>query len=125
MQRRALIVDDDPAVCGFIKGILAASGVEALTLTSGLEAQAYLRKEKFTVAVFDLRMRAPDGAELARQAPAFFCISPIDKARLLKLLRAPRRERLSTNGGAFSGSRCDRECNSVSNSKNGKAKRLT
>jgi CheY-like chemotaxis protein len=118
MPRRALIVDDDPAVCGFIKGILAASGVEALTLTSGLEAVVRLRAEKFTVALFDLKMSAPDGAELTRltrdsginqrtpiilisddQRPtavslafaagaSFFLYKPIDKARLLKLLRA-------------------------------------
>jgi hypothetical protein len=33
MQRRALIVDDEPAVCGFIRGILSATGVEVLTRT--------------------------------------------------------------------------------------------
>jgi CheY-like chemotaxis protein len=118
MPRRALVVDDDPAVCEFIKGILAASGADVLTLTSGLEALVRLRAEKFTVALFDLKMPAPDGAELTRltrdsginqrtpiilisddQRPAavsqafaagasFFLYKPIDKARLLKLLRA-------------------------------------
>ncbi len=118
MPRRALVVDDDPAVCEFIKGILAASGVEVLTLTSGLEALVRLRAEKFTVVLFDLTMPAPDGAELTRltrdsginqrtpiilisddQSPAavsqafaagasFFLYKPIDKARLLKLIRA-------------------------------------
>jgi CheY-like chemotaxis protein len=118
MPRRALIVDDDPAVCEFIRGILSGTGVEVLTLTSGLEALVRLRAEKFTVALFDLRMPAPDGAELARltrdsginqrtpiilisddQSPAavsqafaagasFFLYKPIDKGRLLKLIRA-------------------------------------
>ncbi len=118
MPRRALIVDDDPAVCEFIRGILSATGVEVLTLTSGLEALVRLRAEKFTVALFDLRMPAPDGAELTRltrdsginqrtpiilisddQSPAavsqafaagasFFLYKPIDKGRLLKLIRA-------------------------------------
>ena len=118
MQRRALIVDDDPAVCEFIRGILSATGVEVLTLTSGLQAVVRLRAEKFTVALFDLRMPAPDGAELTRfardsginqrtpiivisddQGPAavsqafaagasFFLYKPIDKGRLLKLIRA-------------------------------------
>ncbi len=118
MQRRALIVDDEPAVCEFIRGILSATGVEVLTLTSGLEALVRLRSEKFTVALFDLRMPAPDGVELTRltrdsginqrtpiilisddQSPAavslafaagasFFLYKPIDKARLLKLIRA-------------------------------------
>ena len=118
MPRRALIVDDDPAVCEFIRGILSATGVEVLTLTSGLEALVRLRAEKFTVALFDLRMPVPDGAELTRltrdsginqrtpiilisddQSPAavsqafaagasFFLYKPIDKGRLLKLIRA-------------------------------------
>jgi CheY-like chemotaxis protein len=118
MQRRALVVDDEPAVCEFIRGILTGTGVDVLTLTSGVQAQAYLRKEKFTVALFDLRMPTPDGAELTRLAreaginqrtpiilisddqtsaavalafaagASFFLYKPIDKARLLKLLRA-------------------------------------
>jgi CheY-like chemotaxis protein len=118
MPRRALIVDDDPAVCEFIRGILSATGVEVLTLTSGLEALVRLRAEKFTVALFDLRIPAPDGAELTRltrdsginqrtpiimisddQSPvavsqafaagaSFFLYKPIDKGRLLKLIRA-------------------------------------
>jgi CheY-like chemotaxis protein len=118
MQRRALIVDDDPAVCEFIRGILRSAGAEVLTLTSGLEAQVYLREEKFTVALLDLRMPVPDGAELTRQTRSsginqrtpiilisddqssaavslafaagvsFFLYKPIDKTRLLKLIRA-------------------------------------
>jgi CheY-like chemotaxis protein len=118
MQRRALIVDDEPAVCEFIRGILRSTGAEVLTLTSGLEAQVYLREEKFTVALLDLRMPEPDGAELTRQTRSsginqrtpiilisddqssaavslafaagvsFFLYKPIDKTRLLKLLRA-------------------------------------
>jgi len=118
MQRRALIVDDEPAVCEFIRTTLSATGVEVLTLTSGLEAQAFLRAEKFTVVLFDLRMPAPDGTDLTRQTrdsginqrtpiilisddqrPAavslafaagasFFLYKPIDKAHLLRLIRA-------------------------------------
>src|ERR1700691_6541533 len=118
MQRRALVVDDEPAVCEFIRGILRSTGAEVLTLTSGLEAQVHLREEKFAVALLDLRMPAPDGAELTRQTRAFginqrtpiilisddqsaaavslafaagvrfFLYKPIDKTRLLKLIRA-------------------------------------
>ena len=118
MQRRALIVDDDPVVCEFIRAILRSTGAEVLTLTSGLEAQVYLREEKFTVALLDLRMPEPDGAELTRQTRSsginqrtpiilisddqssaavslafaagvsFFLYKPIDKTRLLKLIRA-------------------------------------
>lgn len=118
MQKRALVVDDELAVCEFIRGILRSTGADVLTLTSGLEAQVYLREEKFTVALLDLRMPAPDGAELTRQTRAFginqrtpiilisddqspaavslafaagvsfFLYKPIDKARLQKLILA-------------------------------------
>src|ERR1700691_806661 len=118
MQRRALVVDDEPVVCEFIRAILRSTGAEVLTLTSGLEAQVYLREEKFTVALLDLRMPEPDGAELTRQTRSsginqrtpiilisddqsaaavslafaaggsFFLYKPIDKGRLLKLIRA-------------------------------------
>jgi DNA-binding response OmpR family regulator len=118
MQRRALIVDDEPAVCEFIQSILTGIGMSVLTLTNSKQAEAFLRDEKFTVVIFDLRMPAPDGTELTRQArtsginqmtpiilvsddqsnaavsqgfaagASFFLYKPIDKARLLKLVRA-------------------------------------
>ncbi|HXQ25822.1 MAG TPA: response regulator [Candidatus Acidoferrales bacterium] len=118
MQRRTLIVDDEPAECELIHAVLSSSGIETLTLTSGAEAEHYLRDEKFAAALFDFRMPPPDGLELARQArssginqmtpiilvsddqstgavsqgfaagASFFLYKPIDKARLLKLIRA-------------------------------------
>lgn len=118
MQRRALIVDDEQGVCEFIKGVLVAHGHGALTLTDAQAASGYLRKEKFSVALIDLRMPMPDGAELTRrardsglnqrtpiivisddQSPAaasqafsagasFFLYKPIDKTRLVKLIHA-------------------------------------
>jgi DNA-binding response OmpR family regulator len=118
MQRRALIVDDEPALCDFIQSMLGSTGMSVLSLTNSKEAESSLRDEKFTVALFDLRMPAPDGIELTRQARAsginqmtpiilvsddqsnaavsqgfaagasFFLYKPIDKARLLKLVRA-------------------------------------
>ncbi len=118
MPRRALIVDDDPAVCEFIQNILSSTGMSVLALTDGKRAETLLRDEKFAVALIDLRMPAPDGNELTRQArhsginqmtpiilvsddqsnaavsqgfaagASFFLYKPIDKVRLLKLIRA-------------------------------------
>jgi DNA-binding response OmpR family regulator len=118
MQRRALIVDDERVVCEFIQTILSSTGMSVLTLTNSKDAESCLRDEKFTVALFDLRMPAPDGCELTRQVrgsginqmtpiilvsddqsnsavsqgftagASFFLYKPIDKARLLKLVRA-------------------------------------
>jgi CheY-like chemotaxis protein len=118
MQRRALIVDDEPAVCEFIQNILVSTGMSVLTLTKSKEAEAYLRDEKFSVGLFDFRMPSPDGCELTHRArgsginqmtpiilvsddqsnaavsqgfaagASFFLYKPIDKTRLLKLIRA-------------------------------------
>ncbi|MGD1211058.1 MAG: response regulator [Candidatus Acidiferrales bacterium] len=116
--RRALIVDDDPAVCELVQSVLTSTGMQVLALTMGTDATALLRDQKFSVLLFDLRMPPPDGIVLARQArrsgfnqttpiillsddqsnaavsegfaagASFFLYKPIDKGSLLKLMRA-------------------------------------
>jgi DNA-binding response OmpR family regulator len=118
MQSRALVVDDEPAVCGLIQSVLIGAGLDCLGLTRSTEAGEHLRREKFAVALFDFRMPSPDGLELVRQArgpginqmtpiilmsddqntsataqgfaagASFFLYKPIDKTRLLALVRA-------------------------------------
>jgi CheY-like chemotaxis protein len=117
MRSRALIVDDELAESDLIKSVLGAAGIDALSLSTGTAAAVHLRDEKFAVAVFDLRMPAPNGIDLARQMRAsginlmtpiilvsddqsnsavsqgfaagasLFLYKPIDKSRLLKLIR--------------------------------------
>jgi DNA-binding response OmpR family regulator len=118
MQRRGLIVDDEPLVCQMIGKVLNSAGMEALTLTKSTEAPEILEEGKFDVVFLDLHMPYPDGIELARQmrtsrfhrttpiilisddqrpsalsvgfaaGASFFLYKPIDKDRLLKLVRA-------------------------------------
>ena len=118
MQRRGLIVDDEPLVCQMIGKVLNSAGMEALTLTRSTEAPEILGEGKFDVVFLDLHMPSPDGIELARQmrnsrfnrttpiilisddqrpsalsvgfaaGASFFLYKPIDKDRLLKLVRA-------------------------------------
>jgi DNA-binding response OmpR family regulator len=118
MQRRALVVDDEAAVCQLIQEVMSSAGMKALTLTRSTDAADYLRDEKFEVVLLDLRMPAPDGIEVARQTrqsgfnqktpiimlsddqhlsavsegfgagASFFLYKPIDKGRLLHLIRA-------------------------------------
>jgi DNA-binding response OmpR family regulator len=118
MNRRALVVDDEPAVCDLIQKVLHSAGMEALTLTRSTEATGLLEEGKFDVVFLDLHMASPDGIELARQMPrtesnrktpiilisddqrpsamsvgfeagaSFFLYKPIDTDRLLKLIRA-------------------------------------
>ena len=118
MQRRCLIVDDEAAICEMVGKVLASAGIEALTLTRSTEASGLLEEGKFDMVFLDLHMAAPDGIELARQmrrsgwnrttpiilisddqrpsalsvgfeaGASFFLYKPIDKDRLLKLVRA-------------------------------------
>lgn len=118
MHRRALVVDDEQATCEQIQKVLYAAGVEALTLTRSVQASSYLEEGKFDMVFFDLHMGSPDGIELAREmrrdglnrttpivllsddqrpsamsqgfaaGASFFLYKPVDKGRLLKLIRA-------------------------------------
>jgi DNA-binding response OmpR family regulator len=118
MQRRGLIVDDEPLVCQMIGKVLNSAGMEALTLTKSAGAPEIIEEGKFDVVFLDLHMPYPDGIELARQmrnsrfnrmtpiilisddqrasalsvgfaaGATFFLYKPIDKDRLLKLVRA-------------------------------------
>jgi CheY-like chemotaxis protein len=117
-DRRALVVDQDVAVCELVHSVLESTGMQTLALSTGAEAQDLLREEKFAVLLFDLRVPPPDGIELTRLArspgfnqmtpiillsedqstraftegfragASFFFYKPIDKGRLLSLARA-------------------------------------
>jgi len=111
-------VDDETAVCEMVGKVLTCAGIEAMTLTKSTDAPGLFNEGKFDVVFLDLHMAAPDGIELARQVrvsrwnrttpivlisddqrpramsvgfeagASFFLYKPIDKDRLLKLLRA-------------------------------------
>jgi two-component system, chemotaxis family, chemotaxis protein CheY len=118
MQKRCLIVDDDAATCQMVGNVLVSAGMEPLALTSSSEASSLLKDGKFAMAFLDFHMPAPDGIELSRQmrhsqsnrttpiivisddqrpsavsmgfaaGASFFLYKPIDKDRLLNLIRA-------------------------------------
>jgi len=118
MQRQALIVDDEAAVCQMVGKVLTAAGMQVVALTRSSEAPVLLNEGKFEMVFLDLHMASPDGMELARevrrsawnrttpvilisddQRPSamavgfeaganYFLYKPIDKGRLLKLIRS-------------------------------------
>jgi CheY-like chemotaxis protein len=113
-----MIVEDEAATCELIEKVLSSLGIETLAVTKSAEAPEILRHGRFAVAFLDYRMDFPDGPEPARQMRAsesnrrtpivmisddqrpaavsegfeagasFFLYKPVDKERLLKLVRA-------------------------------------
>ena len=118
MQKRALIVDAEPATCELIEKVLTSAGIESLSVKQSAEAVGLLRQGKFAVAFLGYHMPFPDGPALTRQmrdsdynrttpvilisddqrpgamskgfeaGASFFVYKPIDKERLQRLVRA-------------------------------------
>jgi DNA-binding response OmpR family regulator len=118
MQKRALIVDKERATSDLIEKVLSSVGIDSLVLNTSTEAASVIRQGKFAIVFLDFRMKFPDGPELTRQmrdsgfnrmtpvvlisddphphamakgfeaGASFFLYKPIDKDRLLRLIRA-------------------------------------
>jgi DNA-binding response OmpR family regulator len=118
MQPRVLIVDDEPETCALIQKAVSAAGMEAIALTNSANASRALAQNKFDLVFLDFHMPSPDGVELARElrqsgvnrttpivlvsddqrpsalsvgfdaGASFFLYKPIEKDRVLKLVRA-------------------------------------
>lgn len=111
-------MDEEPATCEILQTVLRSTGLEFVTLGSIVEARNLLNEGRFSLVFLDQQMTSPDGHELtiqirstgfnrttpiimisADQRPSaltrgfqagasFFLFKPIDKNRLLKLVRA-------------------------------------
>jgi len=68
MARRALIVDDDRAMCDWLEADLRGRGIDAATCTVPSEGLARLIDEEFDVVLTDLHMRGMDGITLCKRA---------------------------------------------------------
>ncbi|MGK4002276.1 sigma-54 dependent transcriptional regulator [Sorangium sp. So ce1036] len=69
MGRRALIIDDDEAMCAWLAADLGARGLEAVTRTAPAEALALLEEDEgFDVILTDLNMRGMDGIAVCGRA---------------------------------------------------------
>jgi two-component system chemotaxis response regulator CheY len=115
---RALVVEYEESMCGLIKEALAAANIDAVTLARSAEAAGTFQEEKFDVIVVDLGAPTADGNALVKkirssglnqntpivmisgdQRPgalaegfqagaSFFAYKPIDRTRLMSLIRA-------------------------------------
>jgi DNA-binding response OmpR family regulator len=117
-SRILIVDDDPASCAFMKEVLVHATGVEVLAMTDSRAALAHLAKEKFMVLLLDFQMPPPDGPEMARLARKaglnqmtpiimvsdeqstsaisegfaagahFFLYKPVDKTRLLRLVRA-------------------------------------
>ena len=117
-SRILIVDDDPASCALMKEVLVHATGVEVRAMTDSRAAVGHLAKEKFMVILLDFRMPSPDGPELARlirkaglnqmtpiimvsddqstsaisegfaAGAHFFLYKPIDKTRLLRLVRA-------------------------------------
>ena len=117
LPTRALVVGDEEAMCSLIRETLGVANIEAVTMATSVEAAAQFQERKFDVILVDLCAPPVDPFQLVRgirqsgfnqktpvimisddlrpaaltegfQAGAsFFVYKPIDRARLMSLIR--------------------------------------
>lgn len=75
--RRALIVDDEPAMAHAIERVLRSAGFDTLIAPSGFEAGAMLYALKPGIMTLDLRMPGMDGIEVLRFLQRMELPSPV------------------------------------------------
>jgi CheY-like chemotaxis protein len=118
MPTKVLVVDDDPTLCEFIQEVLISEKMQAHVVMDSQQAAALLREERFDAVFLDMRMPSLDGIELAKQIRSsglnqstplvmitgdqdhkvmqrafqvgvnLFLFKPVDRSRLMRLLRA-------------------------------------
>jgi len=64
MYKRALVVDDEPAICDLIQKVLRSAGLEALTLTRSADAPGLLEEGKFDLVSWTCTCRLPTASNL-------------------------------------------------------------
>lgn len=67
---RILVVDDEEAVCSFMRKYLRQLGYQAFSVQNGAEAMRLLKALRPHVVLLDVRMPKPDGLEVLRQIKA-------------------------------------------------------
>ncbi|MHB9094020.1 MAG: sigma-54-dependent transcriptional regulator [Eubacteriales bacterium] len=71
--KRILIVDDEKEICTFFSYLLKNKGYDITTIQSGREAQETIDREKFHLALLDLKLPDIDGLTLLKQIKRKTC----------------------------------------------------
>lgn len=71
--KRILVVDDEKEICTFFSYLLKNKGYEVTTIQSGREAQETIDREKFHLALLDLKLPDIDGLTLLKQIKRKTC----------------------------------------------------
>jgi DNA-binding NarL/FixJ family response regulator len=69
--RRVLVVDDEPAILGFIRTSLKANRYEVITASDGTEALQLLESEKPDIVLLDILMPGKDGFQVLHELRTF------------------------------------------------------
>lgn len=93
-RRRALLVDDDPAVAALLRPHLSSLGLELVHAASGSVALERARREVFDLFLLDVNMPGLDGFEVLRQLRAQPGLTGVP----IVILSAAGRERSVTRG---------------------------
>jgi DNA-binding response OmpR family regulator len=118
--RRALVVENEPGMCALIQDVLGSVDIEARHFVTSADADGKFQEEKFDVVIQSISTPPNDGCELIRKIRGsglnqktpiivisndlspmaltrsfdaganFFVYKPLDRARLVSLLRATR-----------------------------------
>jgi len=67
MPRRALVVENEPAMCALIHEVLESAEIEAVTPAKSGENEGHFHEEKFDVVLIGLCTPSVDGIELVRK----------------------------------------------------------
>lgn len=74
---KALVVDDDPEMCGLISDVLKGEGFSTTSIGDSLEASKILKREEFDVIVTDLKMKGLKGLDLLEEAKKVAPLTPV------------------------------------------------
>ncbi len=98
MNRRVLVVDDDPAMVQTLCDILRIKGWEAEGVFSGEAAISCLRERTWPVVLMDIRMPGIDGVEACR---VMMGMEPKPRVILMTAQADPSRLREAESQGAW------------------------